>query len=720
MSQEPPQERLDALSVHCRAGQWEDAETLATSLTTDFPSHGVAWKALAFILQQTNRSVEAIAPAERSVQLMPDDAEAHNNLGATLQALDRLVEAESSYCHAISLAPRYSEAHRNLGNILRSLGRFEEAERCFRITIELQPSDAGAYEGLGDALLNLGNVEEAETCYLKAIAVAPGTVAPCIELGNIYTNSGRLLEAIEIYQLAISWHPDNAASHNNLGVVFQRLGKFAESEQSFTRAIAVKPQFAEAHYNLGISHQSTGRLLQAKESLEHAILLRPDYPDAVNNLGSVLMELGMFEEAERAFVEAIELQPDYLKAHSNLLMLLGSMRFDVIEYRHSADRYAREVQGLVKKQYTEWCYSRDVERVKVGFVSGDLKSHPVGYFLEAVLSQLQSSGIELVAYSTADSADSTAERLRPLFSSWKSLVGLSDTEAAAAIYRDGIHILFDLSGHTGLNRLPIFGWKPAPIQVSWLGYFASTGLPQMDYVLGDPIVTPGHESSHFTERIWQLPECYLCFTPPTGDLNVARLPALSNGFVTFGCFNKLSRMTEAVLTTWSRILNATPDSKLFLKDLQLDHETARREVLSRFKLHGIPSNRLILEGSSSRQDYLQCYNRVDLALSPFPYGGGTTSAEGLWMGVPVITKTGSYFLSRLGESIVRNAGLPDWVASDEDDYVAKALLWTSDLEALSDLRKGLRQKIVTSALFDAQRFASHFKRAVCTMRASLR
>ena len=242
----------------------------------------------------------------------------------------------------------------------------------------------------------------------------------------------------------------------------------------------------------------------------------------------------------------------------------------------------------------------------------------------------------------------------------------------------------------------------------------------MDYVLGDPIVTPGHESSHFTERIWQLPECYLCFTPPTGDLNVASLPALSNGFVTFGCFNKLSRMTEAVLTTWSRILTATPDSKLFLKDLQLDHEAARRAVLSRFKLHGIPSNRLILEGSSSRQDYLQCYNRVDLALSPFPDGGGTTSAEGLWMGVPVITKTGSYFLSRLGESIVRNAGLPDWVASDEDDYVAKALLWTSDLEALSDLRKSLRQKIVTSALFDAQRFTSHFKRAVCTMRASLR
>ena len=306
--------------------------------------------------------------------------------------------------------------------------------------------------------------------------------------------------------------------------------------------------------------------------------------------------------------------------------------------------------------------------------------------------------------------------MRACFHEGSPLARLNDTDAAQKIHRDGIHVLIDLSGHTAENRLPVFAWRPAPIQVSWLGYFASTGLSEIDYILGDPYVTPHEEADHFSEKIWQLPDTYLCFTPPDLDLKVAPLPACSNGFVTFGCFNKLSRMTDEIVSVRASILHAVPGSKLFLKDKQLDHEPGRNRVLSKFAAFDIAADRLILEGGSPRAEYLKCYGRVDIALSPFPYGGGTTSVEGLWMGVPAITKKGNHFLSNLGESIAHNSGLPDWIASDKEEYVAKAVANASDLEALSELRTGLRERILGTPLFDISRFALHFEQAVRAMR----
>jgi len=312
--------------------------------------------------------------------------------------------------------------------------------------------------------------------------------------------------------------------------------------------------------------------------------------------------------------------------------------------------------------------------------------------------------------------DEVTLRLQAIFDVWSPLTGLSDMEAAKKIHGNGIHILIDLSGHTANNRLPVFAWKPAPIQVSWLGYFASTGLPEMDYILGDPYVTPYEKAHHFVEAIWQLPESYLCFTSPNDDVEVAPLPASTNGFITFGCFNNLARMTDEVVSIRAAIMHAVPESKLFLKDKQLDHEAGRSRVLSRFAALDIGADRLILEGRSPRIEYLSCYSRVDIALSPFPYGGGMTSVEGIWMGVPVVSKKGSHFLSLLGESIAHNSGLSDWIASDEEEYVAKAVAYASNLEALSDLRTGMRDRLLDTPLFNMPRFAKYFEQAIRAMR----
>jgi predicted O-linked N-acetylglucosamine transferase (SPINDLY family) len=289
------------------------------------------------------------------------------------------------------------------------------------------------------------------------------------------------------------------------------------------------------------------------------------------------------------------------------------------------------------------------------------------------------------------------------------LSGKSDEAAARLIHSDSIHVLVDLSGHTAGNRLPIFAWKPAPVQVSWLGYFATTGIAAIDYLIADPWVLPETEEAYFTEKIWRLPETRLCFTSPDVDVEVSLLPALSNGYITFGCFNNLSKMNDDVVALWAKVLGSVPDSRLLLKAKQFVNGLVSKNTIDRFAAHGINSNRLILENPELRDKYLAAYHRVDIALDPFPYPGGTTSVEGLWMGVPVLTLAGERFLSRQGVGILMNVGLPEWIATDADDYVARAVSHAADLQHLSDLRSRLRQLVLASPIFDAPHFARNFE-----------
>ncbi len=403
-------------------------------------------------------------------------------------------------------------------------------------------------------------------------------------------------------------------------------------------------------------------------------------------------------------------------AHSNLLFTLNyTAHHTPTHYLSVARQYGQLVASKVSERFTAWSCTRQPERLRIGFVSGDFINHPIGYFLESVLSRLDPASVELIAYPTDHRMDELTARIKPCFSAWKPLVGLHDEAAARLIHDDGVHVLIDLSGHTRHNRLPVFAWKPAPVQVSWLGYFATTGVAEIDYFLGDPYVAPLTEADHFTEQIWQLPESYWCFTPPKVDVDVAPSPALSTGTITFGCFNNLTKMNDAVVALWARVLLAVPGSQLFLKCKQFNDAAMRATTRQRFASQGIAAERLLLEGTSPRADYLAAYHRVDIALDPFPYPGGTTSIEGLWMGVPFITQRGDRFLSHAGETLLHNAGLPGWIAADADDYVAKAVGFAADLDQLARLRAGLRPQVLASPLFDATRFARHFETAMWAM-----
>lgn len=740
----PTPQEIGALLALFNARRYPEAIAAARNLTQRFPSHSLGWNILGLSLTNLGHHSEAIPPMERAAALAPDDASIFFNLGVMFSGVGRLAEAEASFLSAARIKPDYAEAHNSLGNVLKdagrlpeseaaylaalrinpnyvqahnnlgiaygAMGRLAEAEASFLTALKLNPNYVQAHGNLGNAYKDMGRLAEAESSLLTALGIKPDYAAAHFNLANLRTGMGRLPEAEAGFISVLAINPGHAAAHYSLAVILKDMGRLPEAESEFRAALGIQRNFAEAHNNLGTLLLDMGRIAEAESSFLEALRINPVYAKAHNNLGNALMEMGRFAEAEAAFREALLINPYYPEAFSNLLFLLNIMPDAAPARSHDeARQYGRHLTHKTPARFTAWSHETKPARLRIGFVSGDFWNHPVGYFLEGFLSKVDRDAFELIAYATNSETDTLTQRIKPCFSDWKSLHGLSDEAAARLIHDDGIHILVDLSGHTAGNRLPVFAWKPAPVQVSWLGYFATTGLAEIDHVIADPWTLPETEATYFTENIWRLSQTRLCFTPPEVDLEVLPPPVLTNGRITFGCFNNLTKMGDAVVALWARVLDALPDSRLLLKTKQLNDARERQQTLRRFADQGIAAHRLILEGSDPRAAYLAAYHRVDISLDPFPYLGGTTSAEGLWMGVPVLTLTGERFLSRQGVGILMNAGLADWIATDADDYVSRAETHAADVAGLARLRQGLRQQVLASPLFDAARFAKNFE-----------
>jgi predicted O-linked N-acetylglucosamine transferase (SPINDLY family) len=679
----PSHQETNTLMMLFTEGRLAEAAALAQAMTVRFPLYAFGWKALGAVFQQMGRSADALAPIQKAAALSPSDANTHNTLGNILSDLGRLDEAEVSLRRALEIKPDYADAYSNLGANLYDLKRLDEAEASYRRALQINPDLADAHYNLGNTLKSLGRLDEAETSYRRALQIKP----------------------------------DYAQAHSNLGITLNDLGRPDEAEVSLRRALQIKPDYAQAYSNLGNALKDLGRQDEAEASYRRALQIKPDLAEAHSNLGGILEDMVRLGEAEASYRQALEINPNFAKAHSNLLFLLNYTSCIAPSYDFAAaSQYGKNVADKIKSRFVEWTCARQPERLRIGFVSGDFKNHPIGYFLEGMLAKLDPNSLELIAYQTDNRADEITARIKPHFSAWKSLFGLSDEAAAQLIHNDSVHVLIDLSGHTRYNRLPVFAWKPAPVQASWLGYLGTTGVAAMDYLIADPWTLPVTEEVHFSEKIWRLPETYLCFTPPDEDVAVAPLPAISNGYITFGSFNNLAKMNDAVVALWARVLQNVPESRLFLKTKQLKDASVRKIIVERFAAQGIDTRRLALEGNvPQRMKHLESYNRVDIALDPFPYPGITTSVEGLWMGVPLITLSGERFLSRQGVGLLMNAGLPEWIASDADDYVARAVSHASDLQRLAKLRNGLRQQVLASPIMDTRRFAMHFGAALRDM-----
>jgi len=726
-------------------GNLDEAEQLIRKVVTARPGFAEAHCNLGMVFHDQGRMTNAIACYERALKINRRLAEAQYNLGNSLRALGEDDRAAACYRQALALKP-IPEALHNLGNVLTAQGRPDEAMTCFRQALQLRPEfadvlmnlgsllqergqldeaivchnraaqlrpdSAEAHNNLGNALKDYGRADEAIVCYRRALALKPDLIEAHNNLGNALSHFGRHAEAIACFQQALTIKPEFAEAHLNIGNIFKVQGRTDEAIRCFTQALASRPGFAEAHNNLGVICTERNRDAEAIDHLTRAIELKPGFAEAWNNLGNVYKNQGRLTEALDCFRRALAIKPDYSGSHSNILFTLN-----YVEGVSPADLYAEH------RRFNELHAARLVanirphangpdpdRRLKVGYVSPDFRSHACAFFLEPLFAHHDPQAVEVHCYAEVPAPDAVTARLRALVPHWQSTVGLRDEQVVDRMRADGIDILIDLAGHTANNRLLVFARKPAPVQVCWLGYPATTGLDTMDYRLTDNYTEPaGTCEQYYTEKLVRLPHALWCYQPHADMTEPGPLPALANGHLTFGSFNNLAKVGPAVIALWAALLRAIPDARLVI--ITAGAGEAQNRLLAAFASHGIGAGRLELHGRLPRAEYLAIHQRVDVALDPFPCNGGTTTCDSLWMGLPVISLIGDTFLSRAGYSLLSVAGLAEFAAASPAEYVAIGQRLARDLDGLAALRASLRARVAASPLVDARQFARDMEAA---------
>lgn len=589
-------------------------------------------------------------------------------------------------------------------------GRLPEAEAICRKLLEVEPSPADAWHLLGVIAQRLGDHAEAAGLIEESIRIGPPTAEQSNNLGISQRHLGRLEEAVQSFRHAAKLKRGFPDAHSNLGNALRELGRLEPAEASLGRAISLKPDFAAAHANLGIVLRDRGRLPDAERSLRRALALDPAYAEAHSDLGATLFWLGRLEEAEHCFRQALALDPGLTAASRNLVALLSYAPGRAPAEVFAAHRdFAREHYPAAKSPHFD--NVPDARRkLRVGYVSGDLRHHPVGHFLEPVLAKHSRLEFETVCYHASAQSDDMTGRLKALATRWQDAFALDDEALTNQIREDRIDILVDLSGHTRGNRLGVFARRAAPVQASWLGYLNTTGLEAMDYRITDPRASPeGMFDSYHVEKLIRLPDSQLCFPPPRGCPAVGPLPAAQSGAVTFACFANPAKMGPDLVALWGRLLARVPASRLLVVTNTLI--TVPRDYVNRFTSYGVPAERVQILGSKPYAEYLALHNSVDIVLDTVPFAGGTTSCIALWMGVPVVSLAGNAVPSRGGASLLHSAGLDELIAQTPDEYVEIAASLAGDVARLAALRSTLRDRMERSPLMDAARFTSNLESA---------
>lgn len=705
-------------ATQLKLGQWQSAADLLQQAARLEPNHVQTWFDLGRTLSAMGKDDQALEAFDRILEIQPEHAEAHNARGIMLSHLGRRNEAITCFTQAYNLKPDYPAPLSNLGNEYFSLADYPSALDHYDRALELNPAYPNAWLGRGNTLLLLERGEDALTSFDRALALLPGDLDALNGRGNSLALLKHYDEALQAYGHADAVAPNDPGTPNNRGNVYKLMGRHEEALLEYDRALSLGAVSDELMINKGIVLNKLGRSNLALAAFRAALAHNAHNARALTGCADTLRDLGYHDEAHDTLEKGLRLHPDNPELLSgtlfNLNYLNGITPADILAWHQ---RYGTLIEKPLVPSWQPHLNDRDPERrLRIGFVSGDLRRHPVGYFMESTFQALSlSAGLDLYAYANQPHDDDLTDRIRPFFQYWRDIWKQPDDNVAERIRTDAIDILVDLSGHTGYHRLPVFARKPAPIQVTYLGYFASTGLAAMDYILGNRWLMPAGDPAQFTEQPYRLPDTHLCYTPPTFDIPVAPLPALTNGYLTFGNFNTLAKLSDTTVADWSTLLRAIPRSRLLLKSLPLGRPEVCARVQERFAAHGIDPARLELEGHSNYEAYFATYHRVDIALDPYPYNGGTTTADALWMGVPVLCIAGDRYVSRMSASILHNVGLADWVAGNADDALTKAVRFSTDLTALATLRAGLRPRFLNSPLCDAPRFAANLDQAFRAM-----
>ena len=648
-----------------------------------------------------------------SIEAAPADHEGLRARGNVFLQNGHYKEAERIYREVLSSRPNDVKSLVNLGFALKEQNRLGEARVYLKRAMPLHTIDSLAHEThylFGQIAEAQGHLEEAAQSFSTAFELKPDFDFACRDLCRVLFLGGKIDAAQAVLDKGLAMHPGYADFHFYQGNLHVENNRTELAAKSYSKALYLGAKYPEVYSALGAVQYKLGDETAALESFQHAMDIEPGLEaEATYQAGFFCLRRGEYLNAISGFERALTLRPDLTKAHSSLIFCLSFNPFGPPSFREAAQRYGSLLTGMTTGSVRppRAAFQRGTRPLNVGFVSGELKMHPVGVFLEGIIKNIDPARMKAIAYSNTSNADQTTDRLRPLFAQWHEIKGFSDDDVAQMIRHHKVDILVDLGGHTGDNRLPVFARQPAPVQVSWLGFFASTGVAEIDYILADRTSVPEEHSEFFSEKVCYLPDTRLCMTPPITQqpILVTPPPVERNGYITFGCYQARTKINDHVLLVWSKVLAAVPSSLLRLQTQQMHMPALREEFLHRMSLAGIDLARVSLGNGLHWEEYLSDYKNVDILLDTFPYTGGTTTAEALWMGVPTITLMGDTMLSRQGASMLSCVGLHDWIANGAEDYISRAVRFASDVPSLVSLRAELRDRAIHSPLFDTRRFA---------------
>lgn len=622
----------------------------------------------------------------------------------------RLGEAEAIYQRILQVQPTNADALHLLGLLAHQVDKHELGIELISKAISHKPIFAEAYTNLGLAKQTLGKIDEARKHYEKAIAQNPNLVMAHNNYGNLlFLIDKKYEEAIKSFKNTIQIDPNFFMGHFNLGNVFRTQGNYREAELCLKKALSIAPNSAEAYHQLGIAYFMQDLFDDAIESYKKAISIDSNLATAHHSLAMATQRIWRIDEAVQHYRDAFDLNSaDSTILKDMFLPMQYSSALDEGTINQALLEFAARFESPLMAHWEKHLNTLEPQRkLKIGYVSADLRTHPIANFVEPVFANHNHNEFEIFCYYNNEFEDETTLRLKAMTNHWL-FCSMPDDQLAKRIRDDEIDILVDLSGHTLGNRLLTFAHKPAPIQISWMGFVGSTGLKSIDYRLTDVFVEPNNQQT-MPEQPWELDPIWYVYRPCIKNparrkaeaMQVMSTPALENKFITFGSLNNISKVTPKAAQLWSRILESNPDSKLLL--VTKDENVIRPNVLAQFQRNNIEKERIIFVDYSKDNHYL-LYHQIDIALDPFPYSGGTTTCDGLWMGVPFITLAGDVFRSRMGVTIAQNVGHPEWIAEDETAYVKNACRLAADIPKLNVLRLGLRAEMESSPLMDEQGF----------------
>lgn len=632
--------------------------------------------ALAEALQRAGRQQESLKRLEQAIALQPELAEAHGALGLAMQREGRLDEAEACYRRAIELQPELAEAYTNLGQVFNLRRKWTDAIVVLNRAVELRPDLAQAYHHLGDSFRALERFDGAIASYRRALELNPHLQPAWDSLGRVLLERRELPAAANALRRSTSLHP-SAAGFIELGRSLGGLDQYDDALDAFRQAVTLSPTSSEAH----------------------------------RWLGAALRWCGMHNDAIAALRKAVELEPTDHTAHSHLLYaMLFHGGFTPGQIYEAHTEWGRQhTAGLTPLPAPENDRSPD-RRLRIGYVSPNFRNQAVFFFVQPILMNHDPWEVEVFCYSDTPAPDEWTARIRDRADEWRDCSKLTDEGLARMIRADGIDILVELTGHIGDGRLRTLAYKPAPVQVTYIGYQASTGVEAVDYFLTDAWADPaGQTERYFVERLARLPESFFVYAPPPEAPAVGALPCSRNGYVTFGCQNNLAKVTPRTIDLWSTVMRAVPDSRLIL--LVPGSRQVEDRLHAAFSMHGVAAERVEFVRRASPREYLERYNRIDVALDPVPFNGHTTTCDAAWMGCPTVTRAGSIYAYRYGGSVLRNVGLGDLVAESDEAYVQAAIALALDVQRTSRVRAGLREAMGRSIITDGTRFTRNLEAA---------